>query len=411
MSQFECPVVRVTIEPHDNADSLEIARVGGFMSIVKKGQFKTDELAVYLPEQSVLPEWLLKHMGMWDEINGKGKLSGSAGNRIKAIKLRGVLSQGILVGGPQKSYGAVNPAHAMLPIHFISEHGTPAGSYDAHVCLSEGECAAEVMGVTKYEPKVPANMAGRIAGGDLDATIGYDFENIKKFPSLFEDGELVAMTEKIHGTFVQIGLIPEAIWSGKAWADKMADIMFGDLKYKAVVTSKGQGAKGLLLDTTDTGNLYVKIASELLLWNRLLTLRQELGLPNDKPIFLLGEIFGPGVQDGFTYGQGGHTFRAFDIYVGTRSDGYFVDYHAMIALCGDAGVDMVPLLYFGPFTAAALAMHTDGETRMTSSNPHMREGVVVKAVSEARHPRYGRKIAKSVSEAYLLRKGATTEFN
>lgn len=411
MSQFECPVVRVTIEPHDNADSLEIARVGGFMSIVKKGQFQTGDLAVYIPEQSILPEWLLKLLGFWDDLNGKGKLSGSAGTRVKAMKLRGVLSQGLLVGGPQCFEGSGTPAYAMLPPHNIPEHETPTGAFDLSVSFEEGECAAEAMGITKYEPKVPTHMAGRVAGGDLDATIGYDFENIKKFPTLFEEGEQVVMTEKIHGTFVQVGLIPEAIWSGKSWADKMLGFMVDGCDYKAVVTSKGQGAKGLLLDTADTGNLYVKTASELMLWNSLIALRVELGVPVDKPIFLLGEIFGPGVQDGFTYGQGSHTFRAFDIYVGTRSDGYFVDYETMLGLCEDWDIKTVPLLYRGPFNAGVLELHTNGKTHLTTVNPHMREGVVVKAVREGCHPKYGRKIAKSISEQYLLRKGATTEFN
>lgn len=97
MSTFECPVVRVAIEPHPNADAIELARVGGYLAIVKKGQFKDGDLAVYIPEQAVLPEWLLKLLGFWDDLNGKGTLSGSAGSRVRAIKLRGVLSQGLLI--------------------------------------------------------------------------------------------------------------------------------------------------------------------------------------------------------------------------------------------------------------------------------------------------------------------------
>jgi hypothetical protein len=46
-----------------------------------------------------------------------------------------------------------------------------------------------------------------------------------------------------------------------------------------------------------------------------------------------------------------------------------------------------------------------------SDKVQIREGVVVKSTTEARHPSYGRKIAKSVSEAYLLRSGNTSEFN
>lgn len=396
MSNFECPVVRVTIESHDNADSLEIARVGGFMSIVKKGQYKTGDLAVYIPEQAILPEWLLKTLGFWDDLNNKGKLSGGAGNRVKAMKLRGVLSQGLLVA-LLADEGSV----------FVETDGV---NFCGEELVEENQDAAEFLGITKYEPHVPAHMAGRVAGGDLDATIGYDFENIKKFPTLFTEGEQVVITEKIHGTFVQVGLIPQAIYEGKSWAEKMPTFVIGREYFKGIVTSKGQGAKGLLLDTADESNLYVKIARTKGLWDRLIELRHDIGVPGDKPIFICGEIFGPGVQDGFAYGQDNHAFRAFDIYVGTRSDGYYLDFTTMNELCNNLDIQMVPVLYRGPFNAGALALHTNGVTYLTANNPHMREGGVVKTVRESKHPKFGRKIAKSISEAYLLRKGSQTEF-
>ena len=90
MSTFAVLVVRVVIEPHDNADALEIARVGDYRSIVRKGQFTTGELVAYIPEQSVLPGEVLDELGL------RGKLAGKEGNRVKAIKLRGVLSQGLV---------------------------------------------------------------------------------------------------------------------------------------------------------------------------------------------------------------------------------------------------------------------------------------------------------------------------
>ena len=55
MSTFAVHVVRVAIEPHDNADALEIARVGDYRSVVRKGQFQSGELVAYIPEQPVLP--------------------------------------------------------------------------------------------------------------------------------------------------------------------------------------------------------------------------------------------------------------------------------------------------------------------------------------------------------------------
>jgi len=96
MSEFSCEVVRVKIEPHPNADAIEIARVGDYQSIVRKGQFKDGDLAVYIPEQAIVPEWMLREMGMYDEERQKGGLAGAAGNRVKAIKLRGVVSQGLV---------------------------------------------------------------------------------------------------------------------------------------------------------------------------------------------------------------------------------------------------------------------------------------------------------------------------
>ena len=54
MSTFAVHVVRVAIEPHDNADALEIARVGDYRSVVRKGQFQSGELVAYIPEQALV---------------------------------------------------------------------------------------------------------------------------------------------------------------------------------------------------------------------------------------------------------------------------------------------------------------------------------------------------------------------
>lgn len=390
MSKHECPVVRVTIEPHPNADAIELALVGGYVSVVKKGQFKTGDLAVYLPEQSVLPDWLLKLLGFWDDMNAKGKLSGSAGNRIKAIKLRGILSQGVL-----------------LPCYALSETQIRVMNVDDTSILMQGEDAAEILGVTKYEPKVPVHMEGKVAGGDLDATLGYDFENIKKHPGLFEPGDQVIFTEKVHGTCLQVGLIPRNIWEGKPWAEKCPDV--GTHGFKGIVTSKGQGAKGLMLDPTDSTNLYVESVRGMSLWDRLEGIRvQALGHPNDKPIFMFGELFGLGIQD-LSYGAE-RAFVPFDIYAGTRTDGFFLKPTLFEQCCRIGQMQPAPVLYRGPFSQEVLDQWTTGDTVINPSIKQMREGVVVKAEDGSSHPRYGRRIAKSVSEQYLLRKNAT-EFN
>lgn len=130
MSEFACEVVRVKLEPHPNADAIEICRVGDYQSIVRKGQFQDGDLAVYIPEQAIVPTWMLREMGMYDEERQKGGLAGGLGNRVKAIKLRGVLSQGLMYNVPQR-------------------------------LVLEGDDVAEYLDIFKYEPAVPSHMRGR----------------------------------------------------------------------------------------------------------------------------------------------------------------------------------------------------------------------------------------------------------
>jgi RNA ligase (TIGR02306 family) len=416
MSAFECPVVRVRIEPHPNADAIELAYVGDFVSIVRKGQFKTGDLAVYIPEQSLVPQWLLEKMQLWDDLNGKGKLSGSTGTRVKAIKLRGTLSQGLLLGGVNIG-DDYTPRDADDPIRpnslAVGGPETSDGTMITVRYFTEGEDASEFLGVEKWEQAIPASFNGKVAGAAIRATVAYDFENIKKQPDLFPDGIEVVVTEKIHGTLLQVGLVPKRIWEGEAWADKLPTLPFD---MKPIVTSKGLGARGLILDVSDISNLYVNVALSANLFGRLLAIHHALGHPHSEPMFMFGEIFGAqnteggpkGIQD-LTY-DGKLNFRAFDIYCGERGKGYFLSYDLFLQACDHGGIGNVPQLYRGPYSKEIVLQHTDGNTTLTDKK-QIREGVVVKATNGSLCPRYGtRRIAKSISEAYLMRKGDTTEF-
>jgi len=385
MSEFSCPVVRIKIEPHPNADAIEIARVGDYQSIVKKGQFNEGDLAVYIPEQAVLPQWLLELMGFWDAIKVKGSLSGSLGNRVKAIKLRQVLSQGLILGIEVAEDRIGNPLRQ----------------------LQEGEDVSSYLEIVKYEPPIPSHMAGRIVGVDLAATLNYDFENLKKNPELFEDGEEVVITEKIHGTFMQIGVVPSEMANERYY------------KGRVIVSSKGMGAKGYILDHTDETNLYVQTAKKYGLLDSTLEYFGDAADDVGKPYFICGEVFGKtpegkGVQD-LVYNGEVLGFRMFDVCCGTRGQQEFFDFESFCDAAMSLNAPIAPVLYVGPYSKEVVLHHTDGNTVVQPEVTRnyiaqIREGVVVKSVSEVPNKRYGRKIAKSVSEAYLLRKNAT-EFN
>ena len=401
MSEFKCEVVRVKIVAHPNADAIEIAQVGDYQSIVKKGQFNDGDLGVYIPEQAVVPEWLLKEMGMYDEAKKKGGLAGSLGNRVKAIKLRGVLSQGLMLAMSQDGDGYAivskpSEGEAVLNLRVTDR-------------LAEGSDAAEFLCITKYEPTLPSHMRGRIVGADLEATHKYDFDNLKKMPSMFDDGEEVVITEKIHGTLIQIGVVPTSQANEKYFGGRV------------VISSKGMGARGFVLDHTDETNLYAQAAKKHGLLEAMLEVFGEAADRQGKPIFIVGEVFGKtlggaGVQD-LTYTDEVLDFRAFDICLGNRGQERYFEWDHFVMATEKLGVKHVPMLYRGPYSKSVVLEHTDGPTTLVSAAPrgkvspaHIREGVVVKSAVEARNPHFGRKIAKSVSEAYLLRKNAT-EFN
>ena len=351
MSTFSVPVVKIRgVEAIPNADAIELAVVGDYRSVIRKGQFKPGDLAVYLPEGAVLPDALIAEMGL------TGRLAGKQKNRIKAIRLRGYLSQGIL-------YGKV-PASAQ-----------------------ERDCVAAQLGVVKYEPSIPLSMQGQVTNL-FGLSIKYDIENFKSFPDVLQDGEEVEMTEKTHGTFTAIAIVPGL---------DHPQMVGGD----GLVYSKSMGAKGLVLMDVDenNANLYMRIAKELDLHSRI-----RSAFPG-RIVHVFGETYGAGVQD-LNYGSKKHAFAAFDIWV----DGEFLSRDEFAKAVQEMGVARVPVLYRGPFSKSVLYEHTDGKT-VIGNGAHIREGVVVVPVTERCDQSIGRVILKSVSGDYLTRRGETTEFN
>jgi RNA ligase (TIGR02306 family) len=165
MAEFECKVYKLEILPHPNADAIELAKVGDYLSIVKKGDFQTGDLGVYIPEAAICPNWLIVELGL------EGKLAGKDKNRVKAIKLRGVLSQGLVlrVKCVDGIYGIDNEHH------FLS--------------VKEGDVVTEFLGIAKWEPPIPVHMAGEVWNAH-GYTLKYDIENFKRLVKTFHKNEV-----------------------------------------------------------------------------------------------------------------------------------------------------------------------------------------------------------------------------
>ncbi len=386
MSTFEVKVYKLEILPHPNADKIELAKVGDYLSVVKKGEFKTGDLGVYIPEQALVPHWILKEIGL------DGKLDGSEKNRVKAHKFRGVLSQGI-----------VYPVHQGKRIHKPGLASSDPKDMSCTLAVKEGTDVTEFLGITKWEPVIPQHMKGKAIGANLSITVNYDIENIKKYNEMFKPGEIVAITEKVHGTFIQVGYVGPKNFDPKLYLGSYT------------VSSKGLGARGILLSQLDETNVYSKIANDRRydLGVKLPCIRGEYKeLIGEEPIYIMGEIYGPGIQKGFGYGlTGGETaFCMFDIAYGTRGNTKYIDFNTLHRISKNYGIPMVPLIYVGPFNKKILETCTNGAELVSGKHMHMREGSVVKPLVERIDDRAGRVILKSISEAYLLRKGEVTEY-
>lgn len=375
MSTFKVTLEKLRIMEHPNADALELAEVGLYRAVVRKGEFKTGDYALYIPEQAILPPELLEELGL------TGKLAGKDKNRVKAVRLRGELSQGI-VCRPAALRG--DPDLVKL----LDDDGAPTIPQPDY---------ADLLGITKWVPPIPVGMAGDVeAAPNLLRWI--EIENIKRYPTMFEPGEEVVATEKIHGTCFLLTYDVE--------------------EDKVLVTSKGMGGKNLALKESDS-NLYWRAARK---YDLPAVARQLADTYNVIRVGLYGEVYGKGVQD-LHYGRDAGSderigFALFDVMLQPAlTPAYFIDSEFFTLKMLNAAylvrniLPTAPVLYQGPYDYELLAKLAEGKETISGRELHVREGLVVRPREEARSEATGgRKIAKFINPDYLTRGGEATEY-
>jgi len=379
LQHFVVAVVRVIIEPHPDADKLELAKVDDYLSVVGKGSFQQNQLVAYLPEDSLIPtdlamKWVdLGHLPQDISIKKNGL-------RIRPKRLRGVLSQGIVI--------------------------------PAEPDWIENQDVKDILGITKWEPeecpmpvyKPRKSGSKKLQNPDIrwyeagpERCIKYGIENIKRFPKVISEGEPCIFTEKIHGTWLQVGVMPDAL----------AHPQYG----KVIITSKGLGGKGLALLPPlkeNLANLYIGTAEDLGVPEKIEKVFQK-ELSEGKPVFVLGEIFGEGIQDlGYGVEKTQPSFRVFDIFIGKANfvNSYYLNDEQLEVACLQLELPRVPVLYRGPFSKALALEYTNGKETISGKHVHIREGIVIRTQVERYYLRL-RIQFKSISEDYLLRKNGT----
>ncbi|NUS23092.1 MAG: RNA ligase (ATP) [Streptomyces sp.] len=352
MSTLRVTAEVLTVHDHPNADALELAQVGLYRAVVAKGAYRTGDAAVYIPEQSVLPAGLIEELGL------TGRLAGGNADRVKAVRLRGELSQGIVC----------RPA--------------ALAGVDLTRAAVDGTDFAEWLGITKWVPPIPPTMSGEVESAP-DLLPWVDIENIQRYPDVFTPGEPVVLTEKLHGSACLLTYLAS---EGRVY-----------------VSSKGFGAKSLALKE-DPRNLYWRAVHAHGVPEVAARLADRLGATR---VGIFAEVYGAGVQD-LTYGADGRRdtlgYAVFDVSAEIDGEVRWLNPAELL----DGELPLVPKLFEGPYDIERVLEVASGRETVSGRDLHLREGVVIRPTTE----RYsevtgGRAIAKAVSPEYLTRKNAT----
>ncbi len=265
------------ISPIPDSDFLETAHVMGWQCVVKKGEFREGDLGVYFEVDSFLPveeryEFLRKSSYKENPDNGEGF-------RIRTAKMRGQLSQGLLI---------------------------PYSAFTELQGFGEGDDVTEKLRVKKWFVPETSTAGGVVIGERPHGIPTSDETRIQSAPEMLDElnGKPYYITTKMDGTSGTVYYIDGKI--GCCSRNK---------EIKDETTS-------LYWTPTYKHGLKEKLAA--------------LG----KDIVLTGEICGPGIQRNKLKLQNveWYVFDAIDV-----NTGKYLPYDAMCKLCNDLGVSTVPL--------------------------------------------------------------------
>jgi RNA ligase (TIGR02306 family) len=191
MSTHQVHIITIdSVLPHDNADSLEIIPINGWSVVVRKADYTIGQRAIYIE-----PDYLVPTDRPYFAFLAKPNRTQ---HRLRAIRLRGVVSFGLLISVPPDLMHIVDSVQMM-----------------------------EALGVQRYEPPVKFLAANALPDEEAPPIYcpKFDIESFKNFPHLIKEGEEVIITEKIHGANARYLWTNDKLYIGSRnrWIDPNTD--------------------------------------------------------------------------------------------------------------------------------------------------------------------------------------------
>jgi RNA ligase (TIGR02306 family) len=324
----------LSLSPIVGADAILLAKVLGWELVVKKTEFQVGDRCVYFEIDSVLP------IAQWNDHLRKEP---NKPLRIKTIRLRGALSQGLA-----------------MPMSII-----PTGEYEV------GQDVTELVGVTKYEPVVPAHLSG-MAKGNFPAFLHKtDETRLQSEPRVLD--------EAISKGLVLVGTLK---MDGTSFTAYRRDDEFG-------VCSRNLDLK----ETED--NAHWRMARKLKL--------EEILRSEPRNLSIQGEICGPSIQAnrlGLSESKL-YLFNLFDIDAGK-----YLSHNELSAFAEKHMLNMVPTVYrldFGGVVGPRDVNHLlDIANNLNYDNGTPAEGIVWRSACETYSDVLkGRLSFKTISNRFL----------
>jgi RNA ligase (TIGR02306 family) len=245
------------ILPIEGADAIEVAKIGGWKVVTQKGIYKEGDVAIFCEIDSWIPHELAPFLSKGKEPR---EFNGVKGERLRTIRLRGQLSQGLLL-----SLSSLE--------NILSE------------TWEDGTDVTEFLGIQKWEMPVNAQLQGEAKGNFPSQIPKTDSERVQNLSAslitgLYKNKERFEVTEKLEGSSMTCYLL---------------DGVFG-------VCSRN-------IDLKETeGNTFWKVARREKIEEKM-----RVEFEHFEGVAIQGELIGPGIQGNY-YNLPDHEFYVFDIF-------------------------------------------------------------------------------------------------
>lgn len=368
----------MSLSPIEGADRIEVAQVLGWKVVVEKGEFQVGDKVVYIEIDSRVPADNPYFAFLQDRKY-----------KVKTIKLRGQISQGLIVPLDVLSradYNIGDDVTDILGITKIEDVSLKKETDTKEVRLRQSHKKLAKQKWFKYmmryawfrELAYKFLLPKKKKSGWPTWVVKTDSERIQNMPWILKDKDTkFFVSEKCDGSSTTFTL----------YKDK------GKLKFMVCsrnVVQDTPDKKSYLNDVNGIeGNAYWEVAFKYDIEKKMRELFTELGAQNN--LTIQGELIGPGVQKN-KYQLKEREFKAFNLYV----DEKYINLKDMEQIMKLKDIPTVPMIDFNytlPDTLEELMKYSTGKSQLCDT---LREGYVFKNYD-------GSINFKCVSDEFLLK--------